>query len=138
MLNSDAAGQTRSASAIVPVSEAGFKVYTQAGDHVIVDVTGYFTGQAADRSESGLFVATTPTRLVDTRLAASPSGGPRLWDRGTREFDPDAIAGGPVGAIAANITVTNTEDSGYVVAYPSRYEAAIGVERQLRLGVSDG
>ena len=120
VLNSDAAGQTRSASAIVPVSEAGFKVYTQAGDHVIVDVTGYFTGRSAERSSVGLFVATTPTRLVDTRLAASPSGGPRLWDRGTREFDPGPITGGPVGAIAANITVTNTEDSGYVVAYPSR------------------
>ncbi len=119
MLNSDAAGQTRSASTIVPVSSTGFKVYTQAGDHVIVDVTGYFTGQAADRSTDGLFVATTPTRLVDTRLVASPTGGPRLWDHGAREFDPTSVTRGPVGAIATNITVTNTEDSGYVVAYPA-------------------
>jgi hypothetical protein len=120
LLNSDAAGQTRSASAIVPVSSAGFRVYTQAGDHVIVDVTGYFTGADAPDSSNGLFVATTPTRLVDTRLAASPTGGPRLWDRGTRQYDVASITGGEVAAVAANFTVTNTEDSGYVVAYPAR------------------
>ena len=121
-----------------PVSSAGFRVYTQAGDHVIVDVTGYFTGQAADRSEAGLFVATTPTRLVDTRLAASPSGGPRLWDRGAREFDPGSITGGPVAAIATNVTVTNTEDSGYVVAYPSRTKRPLASNVNYDSGASDG
>lgn len=120
LLNVDAAGQTRSASAIVPISSAGFDVYTRSGDHIIVDVTGFFTGPDADRSSEGLFVATTPTRLVDTRLAASPAGGPRLWDRGTRQFDVTSITGGAVGAVAANVTVTNTEDRGYVVAYPAR------------------
>ncbi len=120
VLNADAAGQTRSASAIVPVSSSGFEVYTQAGDHVIVDVTGYFSGPGAKRSTAGLFVSTTPTRLVDTRPWASPSWGPRLWDRGTRDFRVTGITGGPVGAVAANFTVTETEDSGYLLAYPAR------------------
>ena len=120
VLNVDSAGQTRSASAIIPISRSGFDVYTQAGDHVIVDVTGYFSGPGAKRSSVGLFVSTTPTRLVDTRPDASPSGGPRLWDRGTREFRIGGVTHGPVGAVAANFTVTNTEDSGYVLAYPAR------------------
>jgi hypothetical protein len=120
VLNADAAGQTRSASAIIPVSSSGFQVYTQAGDHVIVDVTGYFSGPGAKRSSAGLFVSTTPTRLVDTRPWASPSRGPRLWDRGTREFRVTGITGGSVGAVAANFTVTDTEDSGYLLAYPAR------------------
>ena len=120
VLNADAAGQTRSAAAIVPISSSGFEVYTRAGDHVIVDVTGYFTGPEAARSTEGLFVATTPTRLVDTRPDASPSTGPRLWDRGSREFDVTSVTGGPVAAVAANFTVTNTEDRGYVTAYPAR------------------
>jgi hypothetical protein len=120
VLNVDGRGQTRSASAIVPLSPTGFEVYTHGGDHVIVDVTGYFTGPGDVRSSTGLFVASRPTRLADTRLGAGPSGGPRLWDGGTREFASVAVTGVPVAAVAANITVTNTEDAGYVLAYPAR------------------
>jgi hypothetical protein len=47
-------------------------------------------------------------------------GGPRLWDDGTREFDPTQVTGGPVAAIAANVAVTETEDRGWAVAYPAR------------------
>lgn len=119
VLNVDARGQTRSASVIVPISSAGFEVYTRGGDHVIVDVTGYFTGPGDELSSAGLFVATTPTRLVDTRLAASPSGGPRLWDGGTREFSTITITGAPVAAVAANLTVTNTEDRGWALGFPA-------------------
>ncbi len=121
VLNIDRAGQTRASSAIVPLSDGGsFDVYTRSGDHVIVDVTGYFTGPDAAAGTDGLFVATTPTRLVDTRSPVGADGGPRLWDRGTREFDPTSITGGPVGAVAANFTVTATEDRGHIRAFPSR------------------
>lgn len=120
VLNVDGQGQTRSASVIVPLSPRGFEVYTQNGEHVIVDVTGFFTGPGDVVSSTGLFVASRPTRLVDTRFDAAPSGGPRLWDRGTREFASISVTGTPVAAVAANITVTNTEDVGYILAYPSR------------------
>ncbi len=120
VLNTDLAGQTRAAAAIVPLAAGAFDVYTHRGDHVIVDIAGYFTGDDAPPSADGLFVGTAPTRLVDTRLAWSASGGPRLWDGGEREFDVAAITGGPVAAIAANVTVTAAEDAGYVVAGPAR------------------
>ncbi|MDJ0771723.1 MAG: hypothetical protein QNJ12_23250 [Ilumatobacter sp.] len=123
VLNADAANQTRAASVIAPVSQDGFDVFTLKGNHVIVDITGYFTGPTAPVSTDGLFVGAAPTRLVDTRLSHGPSGGPRLWDGGTREFDVAAITGGPVGSIAANVTVTQTEAPGFVTMYPARTRA---------------
>jgi hypothetical protein len=120
VLNTDRAGQTRAAATIVPVADAAFEVFTQRGDHVIVDITGYFTGASADASDEGLFVATTPTRLVDTRLPAAPNGGPRLWDGGARAFAIDAVVGGSAAAVATTVTMTDTEDAGFVVAGPAR------------------
>ena len=117
-LNADRAGQARAAAAIVPVDDARFDVFTRNGNHVIVDLLGYFTGGSADVASDGLFVPVDPFRLVDTRLAAGPAGGPRLWDTGGREFavDPDVL-GAPaqqVAALAVNATVTDTEDAGWV------------------------
>ena len=120
VLNTDSAGQTRAAAAIVPLSDGAFDVFTQRGDHVIVDIVGYFSGPDAERSTDGLFVGATPSRLVDTRRAVGSSGGPRLWDGGERAFDVAAVTGGAVAAIAANVTMTATEDAGYVVAGPAR------------------
>ena len=61
-LNTDGAGQTRAAGAIVPVSSAGFDVYSSAGGHLIVDITGYFTGPGAAESTDGLLMLAAPTR----------------------------------------------------------------------------
>lgn len=122
VLNSDGPGQTRAAAAIVPVDAGGFRVFTLNGDHVIVDITGYFTGESAENSTDGRFVSTTPTRLVDTRESAGVAGGPRLWDDGGREFSVTGLTGEPVAAIAANITMTDTEDAGWVVGGPARVE----------------
>lgn len=120
VLNTDGVGQTRAAAAIVPLEDGAFDVYTSLGDHVIVDIVGYFTGSGAARSSAGLFVGSTPERLVDTRLPAGPAGGPRLWDGGERVFQVSSITGGPVAAVAANVTMTATEDAGFVVAGPAR------------------
>jgi hypothetical protein len=44
VLNTDRGGQTRAASSIAPISPGGLSVYSHSGGHVIVDVTGWFTG----------------------------------------------------------------------------------------------
>ncbi len=119
VLNADRPHQIRAASAVVPVSAAGFDVYTAAANHVIVDLVGYFTGPSAPAAADGLYVGITPARLVDTRLPAGSSGGPRLWDHGTREFSVSEIAA-TTAAVAANVTLVDTEDAGYVVAFPAR------------------
>jgi hypothetical protein len=122
VLNTDGRNQTRAAATIVPVNDQGFDVYTMNGDHVIVDITGYFTGPNDARSTDGRFVATVPTRLVDTRGPYSNSGGPRLWDHGARDFAVTPITSGPVAAVSANVTMTLTEDPGFVTALPARVE----------------
>ena len=43
-LNASHAGQTIASHAITPVSTAGFGFYTQNGAHLVVDITGWFTG----------------------------------------------------------------------------------------------
>ena len=109
-MNPDGSGRARAASVIVPVSPAGFVITTTAGGHVIVDLVGWFTGPSASDSANGLFVPTAPTRLVDSRANA-----PRLWPDGTRELDVDFDAA----AIATNVTIDRTDDSGFVTAYPA-------------------
>jgi len=119
-LNVDRAHQSRAASVIVPVAGRAFDVYTARGNHVIVDLLGYFTGDSAATSGDGLFVPVAPTRLVDTRAAAGPPGGPRLWDAGARELgvathiDAAGLDADEVAAVSANVTVTDTEDAGFL------------------------
>lgn len=113
-LNTDGRGQIRATGALVPVSAGGFTVFSQAGEHLIVDMTGWFTGPSAPWSAEGLFVATAPTRLVDTR-----GDGP-LFRNGTIELDPVSVTGAPVAAIAANWTLTHTWKAGYLTAHPAR------------------
>jgi hypothetical protein len=72
VLNADRAGQFRAAATIVPVTSTGFEVYVSTDTHVIVDVTGSFTGQSAADSADGLFVPFNPSRLRDTRSESNP------------------------------------------------------------------
>jgi hypothetical protein len=148
VLNADRPGETRAAAAIVPVSADGFDVFTLRGNHVIVDLLGYFTGPSAPSSDDGLFVGIVPTRLADTRRPAGPDGGPRLWDHGTREFDVRGITGGDVEAVVANLTVTQTEDVGFVTAFAAGtpdggtsslnyVEAGMTIANHAFVGVSD-
>ena len=115
-LNTDGRGQIRATGALVPVSAGGFTVFSQAGEHLIVDMTGWFTGPSAPWSGDGLFVPATPTRLVDTRAGAP------LFRDGSIELDPTSVTGGPVAAIAANWTLTHTWRAGYLTVHPARTE----------------
>jgi len=63
------------------------------------------------------FFAIPPCRIVDTRGAAGPTGGPALAASGTRDFP---LTGAPCGvppdaiAVAANVTVTGATTAGSV------------------------
>ena len=112
-LNTDGRGQVRATGQLVPVSAGGFTVFSQAGEHLIVDMTGWFTGPSAPWSNDGLFVPAAPTRLVDTRTATT------LFPGGTLQFDPGSITGGPVAAVAANWTLTRTWRGGFLTVHPA-------------------
>ncbi|MGE0877959.1 MAG: RCC1 domain-containing protein [Acidimicrobiia bacterium] len=115
-VNVERAGQTIANQVIVPLdSDGSFTVYAQVPTHVIVDIVGYITNDAAPAGDDGLFVATSPSRVLDTRPATRVGttidgpleGGPIGVD--TRAF-------GPVSAVAANITVTEATFPGFVQA----------------------
>ena len=62
------AGQVVANNVIASIGDAGdVCVYTNVPSDIIVDVAGYFSGDAANA-----FVGTTPKRLVDTRTAVGP------------------------------------------------------------------
>lgn len=105
------AGQTRAASAILPVSSEGLAVHADSGGHVVLDVTGYFTGGSAEESADGLFVPTAPTRLHDSRSPRRTLAG-----GGAREVDVPTDAA----AWAVNITATDARAPGFATVYPAR------------------
>lgn len=119
-LNTDGRGQIRATGQIVPVTADGFTVFAQSGGHLVVDMTGWFTGTSADVSSDGLFVPSVPTRLLDTRPDRVP-----VYAGGTIELDPTAITGGPVAAVAANWTLTRTWRAGFVTVHPARTERPV-------------
>jgi glucose/arabinose dehydrogenase len=58
----------------------------------------------------------TPCRVVDTRGAAAPRGGPALGAGGTRHFDLDGVCGIPATAraLALNVTITQSTAAGHL------------------------
>jgi hypothetical protein len=114
VLNADRAGQFRAAATIVPVNQDGFEIYTKAGSHVIIDMTGWFTGEGAVESADGLFVAINPRRLHDTRPETYP-----LYRNGTIEVPLPDSAGQPA-AVAISMTMINPDARGFITAHPAR------------------
>jgi hypothetical protein len=113
-INADARDQTRAAGAIVAVTASGLDVYSLAGGHVVVDVTGWFTGPDQAIDDDGLFVAEqAPRRLIDTR------GGDPVWPGGGVEI---ANVGPNAAALALNVTIVNPIHPGFLTAYPARQE----------------
>ncbi|MFN8023596.1 MAG: polysaccharide deacetylase family protein [Acidimicrobiales bacterium] len=114
VLNLDAAGETRAAGGIHPVDAGGLTIYMSGGGHVVVDITGWFTGATASVSSAGLFTPTDPTRLLDTRLATPPSTGAPLVPGGT------ISVASPVGAATLAFNLTAVDGApGFVTAYPA-------------------
>jgi hypothetical protein len=110
-LNPDGSGTPLAASVILPASPSGITIDVSSGGHVVIDLVGWFTGPAAPTSATGLFVATTPTRLLDTR-----TNSPRLWRAGTREL-VSPVTG--ASALVTNVTLDQADAGGFVTAYPA-------------------
>ena len=95
-------------------------IYNSAGNtHVIADVIGYFS------STGGLFVATVPQRVVDTRIALGGFG--RMGEGDTHAMAMTTGAPVPASAQAVVVNVTSVDSTlpGYVTVWP------FGVDRPL-------
>jgi hypothetical protein len=127
LVNTDAAGQTRAATGIVPLGSGGIDLYVEGSMHLLVDVIGWFTGESAPESGDGRFISTAPTRMFDTRSLADP-----VYADGTRELElytnVDVDVAGEVylqltsvaAAVVTNLTVTDTMADGFLAAFPAR------------------
>ena len=111
VLNTDRPGQFRAAATIVPVTSAGFEVYVSADTHIIVDVTGSFTGETAIDSTDGLFVPVNPTRLRDTRSLPDP-----IHRGGTIEVELPPLAES-IAAAVYTVTMIAPGESGYLATH---------------------
>lgn len=67
------------------------------------------------------FFTVTPCRLVDTRGAAGPLGGPALGAGASRTFTLTGSCGVPAGTqtVSANVTIVSPAAGGDVVIYPA-------------------
>ncbi|MEP1125838.1 MAG: SGNH/GDSL hydrolase family protein [Ilumatobacter sp.] len=111
ILNVDAPGQFRAAATIVPVTPDGFEVYVSTGTHVVVDVTGWFTGDSAADSDAGLFVAVNPARLYDTRTRPDP-----IHRAGTIDVALPQLGVG-IAAATYSVTMIAPGSSGYITTH---------------------
>lgn len=113
ILNVDASQQTRAAGGILPVSSAGITLFLSGGGHVIVDYSGYFTGPSAALGTDGLFTASDPTRLMDTRLSSPLGVNVPIYPLGGVE-----LSASQAGAMAYNVTSVEG-NAGYMRAFPA-------------------
>jgi hypothetical protein len=108
-------GVNRAIGAIVKLGtddgRIGFNVFVENGAHVIVDVSGYFTGPDDNLSSSGLFVPVTPSRLMDTRKGQG--GKKRLWPGWTRAFAMPSAYSSDAGTAVLNVTAARTMARGF-------------------------
>ena len=96
-LNIDRAGETRAGQAIVLLSgEPAFNVYSQGGGHLIVDVTGWFTGSKSAVTTDGFFLPSNPTRLhrLPTIVRHADVGRQHAGVPGLRPRRPGGRGGG--------------------------------------------
>ena len=116
-VNPVGANDLRSNLVLVPVGTNGqVSLYTLLATHLVVDVAGWFTDATAPEATSGLMVTVAPNRPIDTRTNR-PFGRLTGGETGVSDYSPVVTAGAI--AIAANVTVDNTADAGFLTAWPN-------------------
>jgi hypothetical protein len=114
-------GQVVANLVTVPVGDGGkVTAYSPFGRvHLLFDVAGYY---ATDTGPEGMrFHPVEPTRLVDTRLGLG-GRSTRLGAGGKHTFQISGrgeVPASGVGAVALNITVTQTTAPSYLSVYPA-------------------
>lgn len=110
-LNIDAAGQTRSNFAVVPVAADGtLHLFVSVSSHVVVDVTGAFLA-TTDPVRAGRFVPVVQRRVLDTRLTNIPFAP--FERRGVRLTGYSV----PVDATAAVVAISGAGTESFWSAY---------------------
>ena len=120
MCNNSIAGPTT-----LTGGQAGFPVtigYDEVTGLGSLDVSVFLNDFGSPSPAALQFVKVTPCRVVDTRNAAGPFGGPTLGAGTSREFDiPQSACKIPSSAVAysLNVTVVPQVALGYLTIWPS-------------------
>jgi pseudomonalisin len=118
-LNSD--GRVKANAAIVPSgTNGGVSVYVTNPSNIVLDIDGYFV--PAGTASALAFYPLTPCRVVDTRNAAGPLGGPTVAGGTSRNFPLQSSSCGiPSDAMAYSLNVTAIPEGslGYLTMWPS-------------------
>ena len=129
---------------VVPVGTDGsVNFYNSSGKTpIVVDVAGWFTAGSDPSASGSYFVATTPTRVVDTRrglgapkgavkasaiLAAGLAGGNGL---------PAVTAPMPPTAVVATVTFVGPSSGTYGTVYPSLTSRPLASDLNARAGAT--
>jgi LPXTG-site transpeptidase (sortase) family protein len=117
-------GQTVSQQVIVQRGSQGLDIFSSVGGGVLVDLVGYYTGSSAERSGVGLYVPVSSTRIVDTKSFFNTLGHNvalhSSWTTAIKPWDFLGVKRTNVGAVALNVAMVDTQNSGALTAYPSR------------------
>jgi hypothetical protein len=78
------------------------------------------TASAARPADPCQFFSVTPCRVVDTRNAVGPTGGPAMASGSTRSFPVAGQCGIPATAktVALNMTLVSPSQDGFVTIWP--------------------
>ena len=113
-------GTVTSNAAIVPAGVNGaIAVYVTNATNLIIDINGYFAPPGAGSLD---FYTATPCRVLDTRNAVGPLGGPIMGAGQSRSFNvPSSTCGIPATAKAysLNATVVPPASLGYLTLWGS-------------------
>jgi hypothetical protein len=119
-------GRTKADAAILPAGQNSsgqnsISIYVTNTANVILDIDGYFITPG---SGTLAFFSLPPCRVVDTRGANGPLGGPALVNRQVRDFPIlQSSCGIPSYAQAYSLNVTalpkNQQPLGYLTAWPA-------------------
>ena len=125
VLNATGSNQSVAGLSLVPLSADGkIDLYTLRSADLIVDLIGWFTGDEAAASTSGLFVAIPPERIRDTRRATNlnqetfgGAGGCCSSSGATLGYTG---VGGLASAVVLNVTAIDGGRRGYITIGQSR------------------
>ncbi len=110
-------------SVIVPVGTDGtVSVYTNTASHIVVDITGYITGDGAASATTGLFVPVATGRAYDSRQPAPGSPVPTANIRTlqmTGLAAPRPVVPAGATAVAINLTAVDAIGPGYLTVFAS-------------------
>ncbi len=114
-------GRVKANAAIVPAgTNGGVSVFVDSATQLILDINGYFVPQG---TAGGLAFTTVPRcRILDTRTANGPLGGPFIAARTSRAFPiPSSSCNIPSTAVAYSLNVTALPHAplGYLTAWPT-------------------